>query len=70
MKRRGLLSQLYRTARLANDVSAITSGNPHRIARRAKNRVVGRAWPARGSGACSGATERSCGHREWGRTVN
>ena len=25
MRRRGLVSQLYRTARLANDVSAITS---------------------------------------------
>jgi len=42
MRRRGLVSQLYRTARLANDVSAITSGNPHRMARRAKNRIVGR----------------------------
>ena len=38
-----LVSQLYRTARLANDVSAITSSNPHRIARRAKNKIVGRA---------------------------
>ncbi len=43
MRRRGLVSQLYRTARLANDVSAVTAGNPHRIARRAKNRIVGRA---------------------------
>ena len=43
MRRRGLVSQLYRTARLANDVSAITSGNPDRIARRAKNKIVGRA---------------------------
>lgn len=43
MRRRGLVSQLYRTARLANDVSALTSGNPHLIARRAKNRIVGRA---------------------------
>ena len=43
MRRRGLVSQLYRTARLANDVSAIRSGNPHRIARRAKNKIVGRA---------------------------
>jgi hypothetical protein len=43
MRRRGLVSSLYRTARLANDVSAITSGNPHRIARRARNRIVGRA---------------------------
>ncbi len=43
MRGRGLVSQLYRTARLANDVSALTSGNPHRMARRAKNRIVGRA---------------------------
>ena len=44
MRRRGLVSQLYRTARLANDVSAITSGNPHRIASRATNKIVGRAF--------------------------
>ncbi|HEY5277261.1 MAG TPA: hypothetical protein VIK38_12165 [Coriobacteriia bacterium] len=43
MRRRGLVSQLSRTARLANDVSLIASGNPHRIARRAKNKIVGRA---------------------------
>jgi len=43
MRRRGLVSQLYRTARLANDISAITSGNPHQMARRAKNKIVGRA---------------------------
>jgi hypothetical protein len=48
MRRRGLVSQLYRTARLANDVSAVTSGNPHRIARRAKNRIVGRAMARAG----------------------
>jgi len=57
MRRRGLVSQLYRTARLANDVSAITSGNPHRIitsgnphrmARRAKNKIVGRAMARAG----------------------
>jgi hypothetical protein len=29
---------MNRTARLANDVSVLASGNPHRIARRAKNR--------------------------------
>jgi hypothetical protein len=39
----GLVSSLYRTARLANNVSSLTSGNPHRMARRAKNRIVGRA---------------------------
>ena len=59
MRRRGLVSQLYRTARLANDVSAITSGNPHRIARRAKNKIVGRAMARAGSGACSGVDEQS-----------
>jgi hypothetical protein len=41
-RRRSLVSQLYGTARLANDVSVLTSGNPHRIARRAKNKVLGR----------------------------
>ena len=40
MRRRGLVSQLYRTALLANDVSAIPLGNPHRITRLAKNRIV------------------------------
>ncbi len=43
MRRRGLVSSLYRTARLANDISTLASGNPHRMARRAKNRIVGRA---------------------------
>ena len=43
MRRRGLVSNLYRTARLANDVSALASGNPHRIARRARNKIVGQA---------------------------
>jgi hypothetical protein len=42
-RRRGLVSQLYRTARLANDLLAISSGNPSRIARRARNKIVGRA---------------------------
>jgi muconolactone delta-isomerase len=43
MRRRSLVSDLYRTARMANDVSTLASGNPHRIARRAKNKIVGRA---------------------------
>lgn len=42
-RRRGLVSQLYRSARLANDLSVIASGNPNRIARRARNRIIGRA---------------------------
>jgi hypothetical protein len=43
MRSRGLISNLYRAARVANDVSALASGNPHRIARRARNRIIGRA---------------------------
>ncbi|MEO8898727.1 MAG: hypothetical protein ABI352_10135 [Candidatus Dormibacter sp.] len=34
---------LYRAARISNNLSAIASGNPRRIARRAKNIAVGRA---------------------------
>lgn len=34
---------MYRAARVANDISALASGNPHRITRRARNRIVGRA---------------------------
>jgi hypothetical protein len=48
VRHRSLVSQLYRTARLANDLSVVASGNPHRMARRAKNKIVGRAM-ARGS---------------------
>ena len=43
MRRRGFVSELYHAARMANDVSTLASGNPHRIARRARNRIVGRA---------------------------
>ena len=42
-RRRSLTSQLYRAARISNNISAIASGNPRRIARRAKNVTVGRA---------------------------
>jgi muconolactone delta-isomerase len=35
--------RLTAAARLANDISTIASGNPGRIARRAKNKIVGRA---------------------------
>jgi len=38
-----MVSQMYAAARLANDVSTLASGNPRRIARRAKNKIVGRA---------------------------
>ncbi len=43
MRSRSFVSNMYRAARLANDVSTLASGNPHRIARRAKNKIIGRA---------------------------
>jgi hypothetical protein len=43
MARRSLTSELYRAARLSNNISALASGNPRRVARRAKNVLVGRA---------------------------
>jgi hypothetical protein len=48
VRHRSLVSQLYRTARLANDLSVVASGNPHRMARRAKNKIVGRAMARAG----------------------
>ena len=42
MRRGGLVSNLYRPARMANDITTLASGNPHRIARRAKNKVIER----------------------------
>ncbi len=43
MRRRSFVSEMYRMARLANDASVLASGNPHRIARRTRNVVLGRA---------------------------
>jgi hypothetical protein len=43
MARRSITSQLYRAARLSNDFSALASGNPRRVVRRARNITVGRS---------------------------
>jgi hypothetical protein len=42
-RKRSVSSQLFRAARVADDVEAVASGNPKRMARRGKNIVVGRA---------------------------
>jgi hypothetical protein len=42
-RRRSFTSHLYRAARISNNISAIASGNPRRVARRTKNIVLGRA---------------------------
>jgi hypothetical protein len=36
------VSFLYKLARLANDIEKLSSGDPKRIARRAKNKYIGR----------------------------
>ena len=41
--RRSFTSRLYRAARISNNISAIASGNPRRVARRAKNVALDRA---------------------------
>jgi len=38
----GLVSSLYKIARIANDVSTLASGNPQRIGRRLANKLIGR----------------------------
>jgi hypothetical protein len=42
MPRRRLSSELYESARVANDLETLASGNPRRILRRAKNKLIGR----------------------------
>ena len=38
----GLVSALYKIARIANDVKVLSSGNPKRIARHYANKSIGR----------------------------
>ena len=39
----GIVSSLYKIARIANDVSALASGNPKRIGKRVANKAIGRS---------------------------
>lgn len=38
-----LTSFLYRLARISRDAEVIASGNPEKMARRAKNKILGRS---------------------------
>jgi len=38
------VSFLYKLARTANDIEKLSSGDPKRIARRAKNKYIGRKF--------------------------
>jgi hypothetical protein len=42
-RRRSITSQLYRAARLSATTRAIASGDPRKVARRAKNLALGKA---------------------------
>lgn len=41
-RRRSLTSILFKTARTVDDIETLASGNPKRIERRAKNKLLGR----------------------------
>jgi hypothetical protein len=43
MPRRSLTSQLFKAARLSATTRALASGDPRKVARRAKNLAVGKA---------------------------
>jgi len=48
MARRSITSQLFRAARLSATTKAIASGDPRKVARRAKNIAVGRTFAKAG----------------------
>ncbi|HUY15080.1 MAG TPA: hypothetical protein VMX16_15850 [Terriglobia bacterium] len=43
----GLVSSLFKVARIANDVRVLSSGNPKRIARHYANKAIGRTVVSR-----------------------
>ena len=48
-RRRSITSRLYRAARLSDNISALASGNPRRVARRDRNVTLGRALSRAGA---------------------
>jgi hypothetical protein len=59
---RSLVSEMYRAARVWNDVSTIASGNPKRIARRCKNKVLERSLARAGLWKLLWSQTASIGH--------
>lgn len=47
MPRKKISRLLYRTARQTNDIETLASGDPKKITRRIKNKILGRLIPWR-----------------------